>query len=169
MATTAAKKTAANPEANAAPIDTPAPVVDPACVKIDAGHFNRRVMIHLPEGAVPDDIRDPRIWKKVQINKLTSLLKYDELVVFTADEGSCIRAIVAHATGTEAIVAIEKIITFRQIKSGLYNDGVDKVEWSGASYVVKRVSGGALVDPNGYGTEGAAIAALHRLYPTRAA
>jgi hypothetical protein len=169
MATTAAKKTAANPEANAAPIESPPPVVDPGCVKIDAGHFNRRVMVHLPEGAVPDDVRDPRIWRKVQVNKITSLLKYDELTIYTHDEGSCIRAIVAHATGNEACISVEKIFTFRQIKTGLFNDGVHKVDWIGHAYVVKRVADGVLVDPSGYGTEGAAIAALHRLYPTKAA
>ena len=166
MVNTAAKKTVAMPEANAAPVEAPTPEVQPGDVKLEAGLFNRRGIVRMPKGTVGDDVRNPKIWRKVQLSRQTALLKYDELLIFGHDESWYCRALVAKATGTEAILTIEKIGTFRAVDDQLYSDGKFKVHWNGACYVVARVADDAIVDNVGYTTESQAIRAIERQHPT---
>ena len=68
----------------------------------DAGHAWREVLVRLPKDMTADDLRDPKIWKRVQAVRNTALIKFDNLLIFTFDESQYIRAIVTHATSTEA-------------------------------------------------------------------
>jgi ribosomal protein S16 len=167
----AAKKTSAivTPEASSAPLQTPTPEVSPGDLKIEAGQYNRRVLVRMPKDTVADDLRTPGIWRKVQGNRATALIKYDEVLVLGHDESWYARAIVTHATSTEAALAIEKVGTFRPVSEQLYSDGRYRVHWNGASYVVQRVSDEVIVDNVGYSTEAQAIRAIERQYPTVAA
>jgi hypothetical protein len=158
--------TVASPETNAAPIETPVPLVQPGDVKLEAGKFNRRGIIRMPKGSVGDDLRNSKIWKKVKASRQTALIKLDELLIFGHDESWYARAIVAKATNTEALLAVERIGTFRAIDDQLYSDGQYKVAWNGHSYVVVRVSDDILVDSIGYTTEQQAILAIQRQHPT---
>jgi hypothetical protein len=167
MATAAAKKSAA-PETGAAPIEAPIPEVRPEDVRIEAGQHTRRILVHLPAGAVGDDVRNPKLWRKVQATRTNALIKYDELLILTHDESQYLRAIVTDARHSEAFLCIEKTGTFRTVSSQLYCDGRFRVHFTGGAYVVQRISDGVIVDGTGYSTEQQAIRAIERQYPTRA-
>jgi hypothetical protein len=162
MATATAKKSS-TPETDAAPI----PEVLPENVKIEPKQHNRHILVHLPEGAVGDDVRNPKLWRKLQATRTNALIKYDELLILTHDESQYVRAIVTHATHSEAFVSIEKAGTFRTVSNQLYSDGRFRVHFTGGAYVVQRISDGVIVDGTGYSTEQQAIKAIERLYPTR--
>ena len=120
----------------------------------------------MPAGTVGDDVRNPKIWRKAQASRQSALIKFDEILILGHDESWYARALVTHATSTEAHLAIEKIGTFRAVKDGLYSDGTYKVVWNGSSYIVARVSDDVIVDAAGYSTEAQAIRAIERLHPT---
>jgi len=165
MATAAAKKS--SPEAGVAPVEAPTPEVQPEDVRIEAGQHNRRVIVHMPCGTVGDDIRNPKIWRKVQATRTNALMRLDEIIVLGHDESWYARAICAHATNTEAILCVEKIGTFRAIADQLYGDGKYRVHFRHGSYFVQRIADDVIVDSVGYSTEAQAIRAIDRMYPTR--
>lgn len=170
MSAATAKKSPATvegPAANSASLNAPTPTVEPSGVRVESGLHNRRVMVNLPKGMVADDLRSPGIWRRVQCNRNTALIKLDELLVVGFDESWYARALVSHATGVEAVLVIERVGSFRAVRDGLYNDGVHKVEWSGAAYVIKRASDGALLDPVGYSSEAMAVNAISNLSGSR--
>jgi hypothetical protein len=131
----------------------------------DAGQAWREVLVRMPKDMTADDLRDPKIWKRVQAVRNTALIKFDNLLIFTFDESQYIRAIVTHATSTEAHLAIERVGTFREQAATFFNDGTLEVFWDGGAYSVRRMSDQVRVVSQGFSTEGQAIAALRESYP----
>ena len=146
----------------------PKPVeVDPKQVVVNnAGQCWRTVLVRMPEGMVQDDLRSPKIWKKVQGNRQSVLVKLDRLFVLAHDESWHCEAIVSYATGTEAHLCITKTGSFRTQSEQLYTDGVYAVFWSGAGgYGIRRVSDGIEMGAVSWTTEGQAIQGIRDLYP----
>ena len=86
MAAAALKKAPEKPEANADAAQEP-PLIKIAGVKIDHdGQVTRSLVVRASDGMVPDDLRDPRIWKIVQASPHHSLRKLDRLLIVAHDE-----------------------------------------------------------------------------------
>jgi hypothetical protein len=144
--------------------------INPRDVKLSSEGFCwRELLIRMPKGMTADDLRDPKIWRKAQTSPQTSLRKLDHLLILDFDEKQIIRAVCTHATSTEAHLAIERVGTFREQGSSFYQDGVLEVFWDGSAYGVRRMADQVRVIAEGYTTESAAIAALHRFYPVKGA
>lgn len=152
---------------NVAPLASPE--VDPVNVKLSSEGFCwREILARLPAGMTQDDLRSPKIWRRVQGNRQHALVRLDHLLILAHDESWMARAIVTHATDSEAHLMIEKVGTFKEIGAGsLFSDGVYRVAWDGTAYRVERVSDGIRVDNVGYTTEGQAIAAIRNQYPKK--
>jgi hypothetical protein len=133
----------------------------------NCGQIWRDVLVRMPEGAVADDLRDPRIWKAVQGTPFTALVKLDQLLILGFQEDWGAEAIVTHASHAEARLLIKKVFGFGGgIGEGLYSDGTLEIAWDGSSYCVRRVNDQMIVD-RGFSTEGAAVDALRRHYPKK--
>jgi hypothetical protein len=146
-----------------------APLVKTANVRVnECGQMWRSVLVRMPEGAVADDLRDPKIWRAVQgAGQAVALIKLDQLLILGYDESWGAEAMVVHATHAEARLLIKKVFGFGGgVGEGLYTDGNLQVAWDGASYCVRRVADQVIVD-RGFSSEGQAIDALRRHYPKR--
>ena len=154
---------------------TPAPVVEIKPVEIepervtinDSGQLWRSILVRMPEGSVSDDLRNPKIWKRVQGARGGALIKLDRLFIMAHDESWGAEAIVNRATSTEASLAILKVFSFREADETLFNDGTLEVFWDGTSYGVRRMADQVRVVREGFTTEAIAINALHKTYPTK--
>ncbi len=134
----------------------------------DAGFAFRNVMVRLPEGMTADDLRDPKIWRRIQIGDMSHrLLKYDHLFILSFDETWFCNAIVSYADQASAALAILKVGTFHEVDKALYADGTYKVTWTGAGFGVQRVSDNVMTSNQTHSTEALAITALRNLYPKK--
>jgi hypothetical protein len=102
----------------------------------------------------------------VQATPVVALIKGDRLLVYGFDESWGAEAIVKKASHVEAHLTITKVFGFAEVGGGLYSDGNLEVFWDGSSYGVRRLSDKVPVG-RGFATEGMAIDALRRYYPTR--
>ena len=142
------------------------PEIDPQNVQVDsAGQFWRNLMVRCPDGMVQDDLMSSKIWKKVQGNRTSSLIKLDRLFVLAFDESWYCEAVVSHATGADATLIIQKVGTFREQSTTLFSDGTYRVFWNGTAYGVERVSDGIRMGNQGFSTEGLAQDKIRGLYP----
>lgn len=146
------------------------PTLMPKNVTIDsAGQAFRQVLVRLPEGMTDGDFRTASAWKLVQQNQMTALLKFDHLLILTFDESQYFRAIVTHSGKDEVHLVIEKAGKFRETGQSFYTDGTLEVFWNGAGYSFRRIADKVALDTVSYQTEGQAIEALRKSYPTKAA
>lgn len=166
MAQAATKSETQADEAEAvAAIDAKPVIIDPKQVCINsAGQVFRNVLIRMPEGAISDDLRDPKIFVKVQRSAQVALIKLDNLLILGFDESWAVRALVSNATSTEAYLAFEKVFAFREQGQALYSDGEKEVFWDGASYGVRRVVDKVRIINHGFTLERLAIDALRDSY-----
>ena len=142
--------------------------VDPKQVQLnDAGQAWRTVLARMPEGSTQDDLRNPKIWKRVQGNRQTALIKMDHLFVLAFDESLSARAVVTHATSEVAHLAIERVAGFKEPGQNLFSDGTLEVFWDGGAYGVRRVSDHVRVLTEGFLTEAQAATALRGWYPKK--
>jgi len=140
--------------------------IEPIGVQVnDAGQSWRTVMVRLPEGMISDDLRGPKIWRKVQGSRQHALIKYDHLLILAFDESWAARATVTHATSTEAHLSIERVGSFREQGQGLWSDGVLEVFWAGGAYGVRRIADKVRTLSEGFTTEAQAADAARRSYP----
>ena len=154
--------------ASAAPREVPE--VKPDHVQVnEAGQVWRTVLARMPDGLVSDDLRNPAIWKKVQLSRHAALIKMDRLFILGHDESWGAEAIVKRATSAEVSLAILKVFAFREADETLFSDGTLEVYWDGASYGVRRISDHVRVVSHGFKTEALASDALRKTYPTKAA
>ena len=169
MAATAAKKNiaAASAPAAAQPIDAPVPTIEPRNVCIDAGLHFRHALVRLPKNMIGDDLRDPKIWRRVQAVRQSALIKFDRLLLVAFDESWACEAIVKHATNTEAALVIHRIFGFRDADESLFSDGTFEVCWDGCHYQVRRIADRVQVSPYGFASEGMAIEHLRQQYNAR--
>ena len=134
----------------------------------DAGFAYRNLMVRLPEGMVADDLRDPKIWRKIQIGDMSRRLsKYDHLFILSFDETWFVDAIVSYADQTSAALTILKVGTFREVGKALFSDGTYRVTWTGAGFGVQRISDGVMTSNQAHSTEALAVSALRNLYPKK--
>jgi hypothetical protein len=165
MAKTSTAAVKIDTQTEAAPEAREIPLVKPSHVQLnDAGHSWRNILVRMPEGAVADDLRDPKIWKLVQAVPQSALIRLDRLLILAFDESWIAEALVKHATATEARLLILKVNTFAGVDEKLFGDGTLEVFWDGSSYGVRRIADKQPVS-RGHGTEGAAIDALKSYYP----
>ena len=134
----------------------------------DAGFCYRNVMVRLPEGMVADDLRDSKIWRRIQIGDQSHrLLKPDHLFILSHDESWFCEAIVSYADNISASLAILKVGSFHEVDQALYADGTYKVTWTGAGFGVQRISDNVMTSNQTHSTEALAITALRNLYPKK--
>ena len=134
----------------------------------DAGFAYRNLMVRLPEGMVSDDLRNPKIWRKIQIGDMSHrLLKYDHLFILSFDETWFVDTIVSYADQSSAALTILKVGTFHEVDKALYSDGTYRVVWTGAGFGVQRVSDGVMTSNQAHSTEALAVSALKLLYPKK--
>ena len=146
------------------------PEIDLTGVQVnDAGQAWRTVLVRCPEGVIADDLRTPKVWRKLQASRQQALIKLDHLFILAFDESWAARATVTHATSTEAHLAIEKVFTFKEQGQSFWGDGTLEVFWDGKSYGVRRVSDKIRTITEGYTTEALAADAARRSYPRRVA
>ena len=119
-----------------------------------------------PEGLIQDDLRDPKIWKAVQQNRVTALRKMDHLEILAFDESWLANCVVTFAPGTECRLAIRRVGNFREVGETLFQDSVYTVFWSGGGYAVQRKSDGVTMGNKAYENEALAQVYLRSLYPT---
>lgn len=163
MATAATKTEQSNPWAKAK--DDTIPLVNPKRVVVNkAGQVRRDVMVRMPEKAVSDDLRNPRIWKLVQQIPQVALIQYDQLFILAHDESWGAEAIVKKATNQEASLVVLKVFGFAEAGEGLYSDGRNEVYFNGVDFNARRVTDKVPVFPSGYSSEGMVIDALRKLY-----
>jgi hypothetical protein len=150
-----------------APATVSKPVeVDPKRVQVDDSGFAwRTVLVRMPNGATQDDLRNPKIWARAQAVRQAALVKFDHLFILGFAEDWYARAIVSHATSTEAHLVIEKVGAFRDGGQSLYSDGTLEVFWDSSAFGVRRTIDQVRVITERFLTEGAAIAALRSWYP----
>jgi hypothetical protein len=141
--------------------------VKPASVQVnDAGQVWRSVLVRMPQGAVADDLRDPKIWRVVQAVPQSALIRMDRLFILGHREDWAAEALVKHASATECRLLIMKVFEFAGVADNLFNDGTLEVFWDGANYGVRRMADKIPV-ATGFTSEGLAIDALRRHYPKR--
>ena len=127
----------------------------------DIGFFYRNLMVHMPEGATQDDLRDPKIWRKIQIGPVGDRLrKYDHLFILAFDESWCSSAVVSYADNISAALVLLKVGSFRDADKALYSDGIYRVMWMGTGFGIERVKDGVPTSNTAHSTEALAIDAL---------
>jgi hypothetical protein len=142
------------------------PEIDPKSVKTnESGQVWRSILVYMPEGMVADDLRDAKIWKRVQASPPVALRKLDHLLILTANEDQAIRAVVTYVTGTEAHLSIERVSTFREQSQSLFSDGTLEVFFENGAYSVRRMSDKVRVVNESFHTEALAISSLRQYYP----
>ncbi|HXF55289.1 MAG TPA: hypothetical protein VNK52_14325 [Hyphomicrobiaceae bacterium] len=152
-------------KSKASPDQREAPLVKPAAVQInDAGQIWRSILVRMPQGAVPDDLRDPKIWRAVQASPRSALIRMDRLFVLAYDESWGVEALVKHATNSEVRLLVMKVFEFAGVSDNLYRDDTLEVFWGGGWYGVRRIDDHVAI-ATGFSTEGQAIEALRRSYP----
>ena len=141
------------------------PLIKPANVQLnDCGQVWRTILVRAPEGMCADDLRSPGIWKTVQSIPQVALIKLDRLLVLGFDELWAAKAIVKHATNTQATLLIQKVFGFASVGDKFYSDGTLEIFWDGGSYGVRRISDKMPIS-KGHSSEGLAIDALRSSYP----
>ncbi|MGO7353334.1 hypothetical protein ACCS66_01175 [Rhizobium ruizarguesonis] len=141
--------------------------VDPNNVTVNyQGFALREIFARLPSGIIADDLKEPEIWKSVQLSN-KALRKFDRVIIISFDESWLAEAYVENANGEMAVLAKPRIVSFSERMEKLFSDGTYSVRWAGNGYDVIRLRDEAKMTdifPN------AAIAerALANLYPRRA-
>jgi hypothetical protein len=144
-------------------------VIDPGSVHLDqAGQMTRRWFVRLPRGMVPDDVKDPAIWSKVQDNATKAMHRHDVVYCVGHDEDFAIEARVTDSNRGSVVLGGMKIVSFPERITPLFNDGTYRVVWAGTGYQVERLSDGAPIGPP-QGSEALAIREIQRRYPVTAA
>jgi hypothetical protein len=141
--------------------------VDPKLVVPDtAGQVTRHFVVHMPEGATGDDLRNPAIWRKVQGNRHAALQKMDHLMVLGSAEDWYARCVVTYATRDSCQLLIEKVGSFSDKgKQSFFSDGTYEVAFGDGVYYVRRLADGVRMTPYGFDSEEQARQALFALYP----
>ncbi|MBW7968608.1 hypothetical protein [Bradyrhizobium sp. BR 10289] len=119
-----------------------APEIDPANVKVNSSGFVRKeVVARLPAGFVSDDLKEPGVWRKVQVSGYP-LNALDAVLVVAFDRSWCAEAIVSEAMRDGVTLAGIKIISMPRRNEVLLRDDTYAVTWNGAGYHVERISDG---------------------------
>lgn len=141
--------------------------VDPANVRVNySGFVFRELFARLPRGVIADDLKEPRLWSRVQVSNTNALRKFDRVILVSYDESWIAEAVVDGATDAGASLAKPRITMLKERTEQLFGDGTYQVEFNGAGYHVVRLRDGTRMTDT---LANAALAerALANLYPRR--
>ena len=139
--------------------------IDPRHLHIDSmGHHTRQWFARLPQGMMADDLKDPAVWSRVQGDRNKALRRHDRLYLVDYDEAFALDARVTDATGSAAVLALQKIISFPERITPLFNDGTYCVKWGGEGFYAMRLTDHVQMGPC-FGSEALAIRHIQNLYP----
>ncbi|TBB05131.1 hypothetical protein ELH55_01465 [Rhizobium ruizarguesonis] len=141
--------------------------VDPNAVTVNYQGFTfREIFARLPSGIIADDLKEPEIWKNVQLSN-KALRKFDRVIIVSFDETWLAEAYVENATGEMALLAKPRIVSFSERTEKLFSDGTYSVRWNGTGYDVIRLRDEAKMTDT-FANAALAERALANLYPRRA-
>jgi hypothetical protein len=140
--------------------------IDPARVTLSNNGFGwRDFMVRLPKDFVADDLKEPSIWRKVQLGA-NALRRHDHLYLVSHDENWVAEAIVADAERNHAVLCKPRITNFPERYDRFFEDENYRVKWMGQGYVVERKRDGhVMCQP--LGSAALAERELQRLYPVK--
>lgn len=105
------------------------------------GNRWREFLVRLPNGVTADDLKEPGLWRKIQMRPSTSLRVFDRLTVVAFDESWFAECRVIRADGAGAVLSIGKIVSMGDGRfDNLPGDELYRIAWSGNGYVVIRRS-----------------------------
>ncbi len=139
--------------------------IDPRRVQQDfCGQVLRRWFVRLPAEMILDDVKDPTIWRRVQLDRMKALRRHDEVYLVGYGEDFAVSARVTDATSEAVVLGGMKIINFPERITPLFNDGTYRVAWVGTGYAVERIADGHQLG-GAHGSEALAIREIQSLYP----
>ena len=131
-----------------------------------AGQKSKGVIIHAPEGMVPDDLRTPAIFKKIQAHQHVSLARYDRLEIFGHQDAWFVEAIVIKGSPDGAELKILRSTDFAEPDQQYFQDDTYRVIYLSGAFWVERKKDGKIMG-NGRASEQLAVRALNALYPQK--
>ena len=155
------------PEAEApeAKTDRRLPVVPPANVRLNrGGSAFAEWHCRFPENGTLDDLKEPGIWRKIQISPQTAFKQFDELRIIAFDGAWVARCVVAHASQTEVVLSKPTVVQMPARREHLYEDETYAVRYTGDGYTVIRKRDEVAMSPAVHSAD-AALTVLTRLYP----
>ena len=143
------------------------PKIKPLTCKWNAeGFAYRELFVRLPESITLQMMNDePRIWRSVQGDIHTALMKFDRVVAIAFDESWMIDAVVNVAARDSVMLAGIRKISLPQRSVALYADETYRVKWAGSGYGVFRLADDVMMLSETYQTPEAAKMGLMSLYP----
>jgi hypothetical protein len=140
------------------------PVIDPANVSVEFIGLNlRKLFVRLPRDFILDDLKEPKVWRRVQAHFSKSLRKFDEVLLVSYDESWIARAFVGHADSMKAVLARPEKVSFPDRFERLPEDELYKTVWNGVSFDVVRRKDNHVMGKAA--TIGAAQRMIDQLYP----
>lgn len=139
--------------------------IDPRRMKcVDENQSWRTWEAYMPPEATADDVQDPNIWRRCQLEASKAIGLKDYVHIFAADmswvrTGRCWKS-----TSRDAWLRFKEG-AFVDVVSTLWTDGTLKVKFENGSYGVHRVKDDIRVVVQGFSTEAQAIEAALRFYP----
>jgi len=130
------------------------------------GFAYRELFVRLPEAITLQMMNDePRIWRLVQADIHTALMKFDRVVAIAFDESWMVDAIVNVAENDSVMLAGIRKISMPQRSVAMFEDETYRVKWAGSGYGVYRLSDDVMMLQETYQTPEACKIALLGLYP----
>lgn len=132
-------------EGEISPTGRAAVEIDPARVVLDStGQVLRSFVVRLPGGLIADDLKEPRIWRRVQLSR-NAFRKFDRLFCIDFDESWVAECIVENADTNKAVLAIPRLTRFSKRFEKLFEDELYRSKFVGHGYVVERKSDGHIM------------------------
>ncbi len=130
------------------------------------GFAYRELFVRLPEAISLQHLNDePRIWRSVQADVNTALMKFDRVVAIAFDESWMVDAVVNVAERDSVMLAGIRKISMPQRSVSLFADETYQVAWCGSGYGVRRKADDVMMLSETYQTPEAAKMGLMSLYP----
>lgn len=149
-----------------APAARTVPEIDPQLAQWNSGGFVIREMVaRLPVDATAEHLKEPGLWRRVQMDRNRALRKLDRVIIVAHDESFLWDAYVAEAGPDFVTLSTPKRHELKPRHGSYYADDLYRVQWAGAGFVVVRKRDGHVMTPTMYFTEQEAIRELHALYP----
>lgn len=144
--------------------DKPIEVAPVRMACVDENQSWRTWEAYMPPEATLDDVQDPNIWRKCQMDRGKALAVKDFVHIFASDMswvrvGRCWKS-----TGKDAWLRFKEG-SFVDVAASLWTDGTLRVKFENGSYSVHRVSDDIRVLTQGFTTEAQAVAAALASYP----
>ena len=136
------KPTADSPAPEAARVT---PFIDPRNVTLDSGgHVTRNFFVRLPQGFVADDLKETKVWKRVQGGQY-AVKRFDRVTLVAYDESWMADAVVDVGTTDSATLVGIRIMQLGARNTPLFEDPNYRVAWFGNGYAVERKMDGQRV------------------------